>query len=212
MNTVTTMEYRLPKICLTPHRQVDRNIYNPAKIRKILEAYNISGVKQVYIPVKEKLAHASIIFVSANDRDAFLKRFSDGLMLTNIETDKLLVEPWYSSDEREHHRIRQSLAKSRSFFCRDVPSNLTKEALLSQLPNSDAIIFTKTMMNEKNGNLMASFCYKTIVDAGDFVTLCSTGVLRLTVDNNLYDVHVEPYKNMVHHKENDVVSAASSLL
>jgi hypothetical protein len=212
MNTITTMEYHLPKVCLTPHRQVDRNIYNPAKIRKILEAYNVSGVKQVFIPIKEKVAHASIIFVSTNDRDSFLKRFSNGLMLTNIETDKLLVEPWYSSDEREHHRVRKNLAKSRSFFCRDIPANLSKESLLEQLPNSDAIVFTKIMLNGKNGNSMASFCYKTISDAGDFVTLCSTGVFRLTVDEKIYDIHVEPYKNMAPRAtENNVATDASSL-
>jgi hypothetical protein len=196
MNMAMSLEQRLPKVCLTPHRLVDRNIYNPAKIRKILESHNVVGVKQVYIPQKQQAAHASIIFRTADDRDNFMKRFSEGFALTSIETDKLTVDPWYSADEREHHRVRQNLAKSRGFFCRDVPKDLTREQLLEQLPNAEAITFAKTMFNEKNTNLMASFCYKTVEDAADFVTLSSTGVLRLTVSGQIHDVHVEPFRNM----------------
>lgn len=196
MNMATSLEQRLPKVCLTPHRLVDRNIYNPAKIRKILESYNVVGVKQVYIPLKQQVAHASIIFRTIDDRDNFMKRFSNGFALTPIETDKLTVDPWYSADEREHHRVRQNLAKSRGFFCRDVPKDLTREQLLEQLPNAEAITFAKTMFNEKNTNLMASFCYKTVEDAADFVILSSTGVLRLTVGGQTHDVHVEPFRNM----------------
>lgn len=196
MNLTTTLEQRLPKVCLTPHRSVDRDIYNPAKIRKILESLGVSGVKQVYIPQKQQISHASIIFRNTADRDNFMKKFSDGFSLSVLDTDKLSVDPWYSADEREHHRVRQSLAKSRGFFCRDVPMNLTREILIDHLPNAEAITFAKTMLNEKNSNLMASFCYKTVEDAADFVTLSSTGVLRLTLDGNVHDVHVEPYRNI----------------
>lgn len=194
----TSLEQRLPKICLTPNIGMDPNIYNPAKIRKILESLGVGGVKQVYIPINKRsarLAHASIIFRSSEDRDNFIKKFSNGISLSHLDTDSLSVNPWYSADEREQHRVRQNLSKSRGFFCHDVPKELTREELLEQLPNAEAITFAKTMQNEKNNNLMASFCYKTVEDAADFVTLSSTGVLRLSVNGKFHDVHVEPFRN-----------------
>jgi len=196
VDMTTRYEQRLPKVCLAPHKQVDRNIYNPAKIRKILESHNVTGVKQVYIPNKQQdLAYGSIIFRTPEDRNAFIKRFADGLPLTQIATDLLTVDQWYSSDEREQHRVRQSLSKSRGFFCSNVPKNLTRQDLLDQLPNSQAIAFVKIMVNINNKNMMASFCYNNVSDAAEFVTLCSTGVLRLTVDNVVHDIHVEPFRN-----------------
>jgi hypothetical protein len=190
------IEQKIPKACLTPSKTIDLNLYNPAKIRKILEANNVQGVKQVYLPKKQgnTIAHASVIFHSIYERDNFIKKYINvKFALSPLETDKLVVTPWYTADQREQYKISQQLTKTRGFFCRDVPSSLTKEMLIEQLPNSEALTIIKIIFNQKNNNTMASFCYKSIEDARYFVTISKTGTFRLKVNNDIHDITVEPF-------------------
>lgn len=198
---VSRIEQRLFKVCLTPNRSVDPNMYTPSKIHQVLKALQVDGIRQIYIPGDKALGHASIIFNTAVARDEFLNTYTTtGVPLTPIATDTLLVTPWYSSDERERYQTRQGLSRVKGFFCKQVPKNLTSADLIEHLPNSDKLCFIRTMTNTKNNNTMACFCYNTCSDAEDFVILASTGFFRITIDGTHHDIRVEPYHTTVRAK------------
>jgi hypothetical protein len=209
---VSQVEQRLFKVCLTPNREIDVTIYNPAKLHQLLKALNVTGARQIYIPQNKSLAHGSIIFTTAKSRDDFLDRFEvSGISLSTIPTDHLQVKQWHPSHEREQHKVRQSLSRSRGFFCKNVPASLTREALTQNLPNTDGLEFIKIMFNEKNSNNMACFCYKSQADAAEFVIMASTGVFQITLATGKHNIEVQPFRNNQRCATNYRRSDASSM-
>jgi hypothetical protein len=194
---IGVQEQKLPKVCLTPDNNITKSLYTPVAIRKALDSHNVKGIEHVYIPNRIGLAHGSIIFDNVANRNAFLKKFSEGFPLSYMATDRLRVSNWYSREEREQHRMKQELSKARGFFCSKIPIGLTAEMLQSKLPNSSGLEFCKTIENVRNGNMMASFLYKTAEDAAAFIAASKNGVFHFVADEKdgvEVELHVEVFR------------------
>jgi hypothetical protein len=197
-------EQKQYKVCLVPHRNITRGIYNPSFIRKNLELLKVEGVHQVYIPnrqVVQQGAYGSVLFTSAEARDAFLATYAGGLQLTPLPTDQIRVMPWYSREERVQHRVNRDLAKARGFFCPQLPAELkaldadkVAQIIREQLPNAGELEFVKTIRNVKNDALMASFLYKNAEAAIPLIKENPAGTFVLKLDDGSHSVKYDVYR------------------